>query len=92
MNDKDKTSEEVYNGDVDGERYSRRERSECRSDHTKGTCVIWCGKIPFLHLFVGAVGLRVIGIWGGSEVWRCQSRKWRPKTPRKNEEGEGSEQ
>ena len=30
----------------------------------KGTYVILHGKMPFWHLVVGAVGLRVTGIWG----------------------------
>ena len=74
------TSEEGYKGCVYGERYPGRERRECISYHTKGTCVIWCGKIPFFHLVVRPVGLIVTVIWGGSEVWRLQSRRWWPYT------------
>ena len=40
MNDKDKTSEEGFKGDVDGEIYPGRERRQWISDHTKGTHVI----------------------------------------------------
>ena len=76
MDDKAETSEECYKGGVDKERDSGRERRECRLYHTKGTCVIYCGKMPFWHLVVGDVGLRVTGIWGVSEVWRLQSRRW----------------
>ena len=45
MNDKDETSEEGYNGYVNGERDSGSKRREWRSGHTKGICVIWCVKI-----------------------------------------------
>ena len=68
MNDEAETSEEGYKGDVDGERDSGREIRECRLDVTNRTCVIWCGKIPFWNLVVGAFGLRVTGVWGVREV------------------------
>ena len=70
INDEAKTSEENHKGDVIGERYLVREKREWRSDHTKGTYVIWCGRMPFYHLVVGEVGLRVTWIWGGSDMWR----------------------
>ena len=80
INDEAKTSEESYKGGVDGEIDSGRERREWRSDSTKVECVIWCGRIPFCHLVVGVVGLIVTGVWGGSEVWRRQSRRLWPDT------------
>ena len=52
--------------------------------------LVWI--IPFWNLVIGAVGLRVTGIWGGSEVWRRHSRRWWPDIPWHNKEGEGSEQ
>ena len=64
MNDEVKTSEENNTGDIGGERYLEREKKDWRSDRKKGTCVIWCGKIPFGQLVVGAVGLRETWIWG----------------------------
>ena len=69
-----------------------RERREWRSDRTKGACVIWCGIMPFWHLVAGAVGLRVTGIWGVSDVWRRQSGIWCPDTPFHHEKVEGSEE
>ena len=45
MNGEVKTSEKNHKGDVGGERDSGRERRECISDRTNGTCVIWCGRI-----------------------------------------------
>ena len=39
---------------------------ECRSDYINGTCLIWCGKIPFWYLVDGDVVLKVTGI--GVEV------------------------
>ena len=68
MNDKDETSEEGYNGYVNGERDSGSKRREWRSGHTKVICVIWCVKNPFWHLVFEDVGLRVRGIWGRSEM------------------------
>ena len=87
MNDEPKTSEESHKGDVGGGRYSGRDRREWRSDRTKGTCVIWCGIMPFWNLVVGAVRLRVTWIWGESEVCRCQSIIWWTDTPCNKEKG-----
>ena len=92
MNDEAKTSEENHKGDVSGEIYSVRERREWRSDHTKGTCVIWCGRMPFWNIVVGTFVLRVTGIWGRSEVWRSQYIRWWTDTPCYNKKGEGSEE
>ena len=47
INDEAKTSEENHKGDVIGERYLVREKREWRSDHTKGTYVIWCERMLF---------------------------------------------
>ena len=52
-----------------------KEISECRSYYIKVTCVIWCGKLPFWNLVAGAVGLRVMRVWGVSELLRRQSRR-----------------
>ena len=88
MNYEAKTSERIHKGGVSGERDSGRERRECMSDCTKGACFIWCGRIPFWHLVVVTVGLRVTGIWGGwVEVCRLQSIIWLPDTPWHNEGG-----
>ena len=57
MNDEAKTSEENHKGDFGGKIDSGRERREFTSDRTKGTCVIWCGRMQFWHLVVRAVGL-----------------------------------
>ena len=81
IDDEGESSEESYTGDVNGERDSWSDRWEWMSDETKVTCVIWCGKMLFWHLVIRAVGLRVTCIWGGSEVWRSQFRKWWPDTP-----------
>ena len=62
IDDEGETSEEVYKRDIDGERYSGRERKEWVPDPKKGTCVIWCRKIKLWHLVIGALGLRVTGI------------------------------
>ena len=75
------TYEESYKKDVYGEIDSGSERRDWRSCHTKGTCVIWCGKNPFWRLIFGSVGLRVTWIWGGSEVWSRPSRICCPDTP-----------
>ena len=91
MNNEVKTSEESHKEDVDGEIDSGRDRRECISDCTKGTCVIWCERMKFWNLVVGTVGLRVTEIWGRSEVWKRQSRKWWAYTPWNNEEEGGSE-
>ena len=48
--------------------------------------------MPLWHLVIGVVGLRVIWIWGGVEVWRRQSIIWWNNTPWNNYEGEWSEQ
>ena len=81
IDDKAETYEEGYKGGINRKRYSVRERTECRSGHKKGTCVIWCVNMPFWYLVIGAVGLRVTGIWGQSEMWRRQSRRWWTYTP-----------
>ena len=91
MNDEVQTSEGNHKIFVGGERYLGRERRGWISDRTKGICVIWCGRMPFWNLVVGAVGLRATGIWVGNEVWRRQSRRWCPGTFWNNERVEGSE-
>ena len=47
IDDEGETYEEVYKRDIEGGRDSRKERRECQSVQIKGTCVIWCGKMPF---------------------------------------------
>ena len=64
IDDEGETSEEGYKEGFNQERDSGKERRECISDQTKGTCVIWCEKMPFWNLLVGAIDLRVTGIWG----------------------------
>ena len=64
MNDEAENYEEGYKGGIYGERDSGRERIEWISDHTRITCVILYGKIPFWNLVVRAVGLIVTGFGG----------------------------
>ena len=84
MNNEVKTSEEIQKEDVDGEIDSGRDRRECISDRTKGTCVIWCERMKFWNLVVRTAGSRITEIWEGSEVWKSQSRKWWADIPWKN--------
>ena len=72
MNDEVKTYEENHKVDVSWKRDSGMYIREWKLYRTKGTCVIWCARMPFWHLVVRAVGLRVTCIWGGSEVRRRQ--------------------
>ena len=47
--------------------------------------------MKFWNLVVRTAGSRITEIWGGSEVWKRQSRKWWADTPWNNEEEGGSE-
>ena len=45
-------------------------------DNIRVKCVIWCVNMPFWNLVMGAIGPIVTGIWGDSEAWKRQTRRW----------------
>ena len=62
--DKGETSKYFWQEDLNIRINTGKERRELNLNHIKRRCVILCGTMLFLHIFMVSVGLRVPGIWG----------------------------